>query len=56
MMVWQMSRYAGSVFGPLVAGLLVQQASSGVVLVINALADGACALPGLSLPRGGPAA
>ena len=53
--VWQMSSDAGSVLGPLAAGVLIEQASFETALVVSALVVAACSVLGLTLPRGAPA-
>ena len=50
--VWQMSSDLGSVIGPLLVGLLIDQASFGVALLLSAAVVAACTLPGLRVPRG----
>ena len=48
--VWQMSSDAGSVLGPLMAGLLIDHGSFATALVVSAAVVGACALTGLRVP------
>jgi len=52
--VWQMASDLGSVVGPLAAGLLVDQASFAVALVVSAAVVAVCALLGLAVPAGRP--
>ena len=54
--VWQMSSDAGSVLGPLAAGLLIDHASFAVALLVSAVVVGCCALLGLRVPAGRPVA
>jgi MFS family permease len=53
--VWQMSSDAGSVLGPLAAGLLIDHASFAAALLVSAVVVGSCALLGLRVPAGRPA-
>jgi MFS family permease len=48
--VWQMTSDAGSVLGPLAAGLLIDHGSFGTALVVSAVVVAACALLGLRVP------
>jgi MFS family permease len=48
--VWQMASDAGSVLGPLAAGLLIDHGSFSTSLVVSAAVVGACALMGLRVP------
>jgi MFS family permease len=48
--VWQMASDLGSVLGPLAAGVLIDQGSFQVSLVVSAVVVGACALTGLRVP------
>jgi MFS family permease len=48
--VWQMTSDAGSVLGPLAAGLLIDHGSFGTALVVSAVVVAACALTGLRVP------
>ena len=52
--VWQMSSDAGSVLGPLVAGVLIDRAGFGTALWVCAGVVAVCALLGLRVPRGVP--
>lgn len=52
--VWQMSSDAGSVLGPLAAGLLIDRAGFGTALWVCAGVVAVCALLGLRVPRGVP--
>lgn len=52
--LWQMSSDAGSVLGPLAAGLLIDRAGFGAALWVCAAVVAACALLGLRVPRGVP--
>ena len=53
--LWQMSSDAGSVIGPVAAGLLIDRAGFGAALWVSAAVVAACALLGLRVPRGAPA-
>ena len=53
--LWQMSSDAGSVLGPLAAGLLIAGAGFGTALWVCAAVVAVCALLGLRVPRGVPA-
>ncbi|MBK5306900.1 MAG: MFS transporter [Frankiaceae bacterium] len=48
--VWQMASDAGSVIGPLAAGLLIDHGSFGIALVVSAAVVAACTLLGLRVP------
>jgi MFS family permease len=48
--VWQMASDAGSVLGPLLAGLLIDHGSFGLALVVSAIVVAACTLLGLRVP------
>jgi MFS family permease len=48
--VWQMASDAGSVLGPLAAGLLIDHGSFSTSLVVSAAVVAACALTGLRVP------
>ena len=48
--VWQMASDAGSVIGPLAAGLLIDHGSFGTALLVSAAVVAACALTGLRVP------
>ena len=52
--LWQMSSDAGSVIGPVTAGLLIDRAGFGAALWVSAAVVAACALLGLRVPRGAP--
>jgi MFS family permease len=51
--VWQMASDLGGVTGPLIAGLLVDNASFGAALVVSAVVVAVCALAGLRVPGAG---
>lgn len=53
--VWQMSSDLGAVLGPVIAGLLIDRASSGVALFVSAAVVAVCALLGFRVPAGRPA-
>ena len=48
--VWQMASDAGSVLGPLAAGVLIDNGSFGVALVVSSVVVAVCALLGLRVP------
>ena len=48
--VWQMSSDLGSVLGPLAAGVLIDQGSFELALVVSAVVVAVCTLPGLRVP------
>jgi MFS family permease len=52
--LWQMSSDAGSVLGPLAAGLLISRAGFGAALWVSAAVVAVCALLGLRVPQGAP--
>ena len=54
--VWQMASDLGSVLGPLAAGLLIDRGSFDVALVVSGAVVAVCAVSGLRVPGGRPAA